>query len=58
MVVERLRRLTDELGLSGVVMEPNVGGRIPPEGMLRSIRLYADEVAPRLHGDEVARLPR
>jgi alkanesulfonate monooxygenase SsuD/methylene tetrahydromethanopterin reductase-like flavin-dependent oxidoreductase (luciferase family) len=58
MVVERLRRLKDDLGLSGVVMEPNVGGRIPPEGMLRSIRLYADEVAPRLHGDEVARLPR
>jgi alkanesulfonate monooxygenase SsuD/methylene tetrahydromethanopterin reductase-like flavin-dependent oxidoreductase (luciferase family) len=58
MVVERLRRLRDDLGLSGVVMEPNVGGRTPPEGMLRSIRLYADEVAPRLHGDEVARLPR
>ena len=26
MVVERLRRLRDDLGLSGVVMEPNVGG--------------------------------
>jgi alkanesulfonate monooxygenase SsuD/methylene tetrahydromethanopterin reductase-like flavin-dependent oxidoreductase (luciferase family) len=53
-VIDRLRRLREELGLSGVVMEPNVGGRIPPEGMLRSIRLYAEAVAPRLHGDEVA----
>ena len=58
MVVERLRQLKDDLGLSGVVVEPNVGGRIPAEGMLRSIRLYAQEVGPRLHGDEFARLPR
>jgi len=50
MVVERLGQLRDELGLSGVVMEPNVGGRIPLEQVTRSIRLYADEVAPRLRG--------
>ena len=48
MVVERLGQLRDELGLSGVVAEPNVGGRIPLEQVIRSIRLYADEVAPRL----------
>jgi hypothetical protein len=48
-VVERLGQMRDELGLSGVVMEPNVGGRIPLEQVLRSIRLYAGEVAPRLH---------
>jgi alkanesulfonate monooxygenase SsuD/methylene tetrahydromethanopterin reductase-like flavin-dependent oxidoreductase (luciferase family) len=57
-VIDGLRRLREELGLSGVVMESNVGGRIPPEGMLRSIRLYAEAVAPRLHGDEVAGSPR
>ncbi len=49
MVVDRLRELRDVLGLSGVIMESNVGGRIPVEQMLTSIRLYAQEVAPRLH---------
>ena len=48
MVVDRLRQLRDELGLSGVIMESNVGGRIPLDCVLNSIRLYAQEVAPRL----------
>jgi alkanesulfonate monooxygenase SsuD/methylene tetrahydromethanopterin reductase-like flavin-dependent oxidoreductase (luciferase family) len=48
MVVDRLRQLRDELGLSGVIAESNVGGRIPLEQVLTSIRLYAKEVAPRL----------
>jgi alkanesulfonate monooxygenase SsuD/methylene tetrahydromethanopterin reductase-like flavin-dependent oxidoreductase (luciferase family) len=48
MVVERLQQWKEKLGLSGVIMEPNVGGRMPLEGVLRSIRLYANEVAPRL----------
>src|SRR5438445_8123705 len=45
MVVDRLRDLRDQLGLSGVIMESNVGGRIPLERVLTSIRLYAQEVA-------------
>jgi alkanesulfonate monooxygenase SsuD/methylene tetrahydromethanopterin reductase-like flavin-dependent oxidoreductase (luciferase family) len=49
MVVDRLSQLRDELGLSGVIVEPNVGGRIPLERVLSSIRFYAQEVAPRLH---------
>jgi alkanesulfonate monooxygenase SsuD/methylene tetrahydromethanopterin reductase-like flavin-dependent oxidoreductase (luciferase family) len=48
MVVERLSELREALGLSGVIMEPNVGGQIPLERVLHSIRLYAQEVAPRL----------
>ena len=48
MVVDRLRQLRDELGLAGVIIESNVGGRIPLERVLHSIRLYAQEVAPRL----------
>ena len=48
MVVDRLRHLRDELGVSGVIAESNVGGRIPLERVLHSIRLYAQEVAPRL----------
>jgi alkanesulfonate monooxygenase SsuD/methylene tetrahydromethanopterin reductase-like flavin-dependent oxidoreductase (luciferase family) len=48
MVVERLAQWRDQLGLAGVIMEPNVGGRMPLERVLNSIRLYAEEVAPRL----------
>jgi len=48
MVVDRLTEWRDGLGLSGVIMEPNVGGRIPLDQVVRSIRLYAQEVAPRL----------
>jgi len=39
MVVERLRQLRDEPRLSGVIMEPNVGGQIPLESVLHAIRL-------------------
>jgi alkanesulfonate monooxygenase SsuD/methylene tetrahydromethanopterin reductase-like flavin-dependent oxidoreductase (luciferase family) len=48
MVGDRLRHLRDELGLSGVIAETNVGGRVPLDQVLTSIRLYAQEVAPRL----------
>jgi hypothetical protein len=48
MVVDRLRQLRDELGLSGIIMESNVGGRMALDRVLASIRLYAQAVAPRL----------
>ena len=48
MVVDRLSKLREQLGLSGVIIESNVGGRIRLERVLHSIRLYAREVAPRL----------
>jgi alkanesulfonate monooxygenase SsuD/methylene tetrahydromethanopterin reductase-like flavin-dependent oxidoreductase (luciferase family) len=48
MVAERLCQLRDELGLSGVIIEPNVGGHIPRERVFNSIRLFAQEVAPML----------
>ena len=48
MVVERLKHLRDALDLSGVVIEPNVGGGISREQVLRSVRLFAQEVAPKL----------
>jgi alkanesulfonate monooxygenase SsuD/methylene tetrahydromethanopterin reductase-like flavin-dependent oxidoreductase (luciferase family) len=50
VVVERLATLRDTLGLSGVVIEPNVGGGIPQENVCRSLRLFAQEVVPKLHG--------
>jgi alkanesulfonate monooxygenase SsuD/methylene tetrahydromethanopterin reductase-like flavin-dependent oxidoreductase (luciferase family) len=55
MVADRLRELRDQLGLAGVVIEPNVGGRIPLDRVVNSIRLYAEEVAPRLRADTTAR---
>jgi alkanesulfonate monooxygenase SsuD/methylene tetrahydromethanopterin reductase-like flavin-dependent oxidoreductase (luciferase family) len=48
MVAERLRELQGALGLSGIILEPNVGGYIPRELVFRSVRLFAEEVAPRL----------
>ena len=47
-VADRLRQLQESLGLSGVIIEPNVGGYIPRELVSRSVRLFAQEVAPRL----------
>jgi alkanesulfonate monooxygenase SsuD/methylene tetrahydromethanopterin reductase-like flavin-dependent oxidoreductase (luciferase family) len=47
-VAKRLQTLQETLGLSGFIMESNVGGRIPPESVLQLIRLFGQEVAPRL----------
>ena len=48
MVAERLGQLTQDLGLSGLVIEPNVGGGIPAHQVFNSVRLFAEEVAPLL----------
>jgi alkanesulfonate monooxygenase SsuD/methylene tetrahydromethanopterin reductase-like flavin-dependent oxidoreductase (luciferase family) len=48
MVVERLAHLREALGLSGAVIEPNVGGYIPRDNVFQSVRLFAREVIPRL----------
>jgi alkanesulfonate monooxygenase SsuD/methylene tetrahydromethanopterin reductase-like flavin-dependent oxidoreductase (luciferase family) len=47
-VVERLRALRQTLGLSGVIIEPNVGGDISPALVAHSIDLFAREVAPHV----------
>jgi alkanesulfonate monooxygenase SsuD/methylene tetrahydromethanopterin reductase-like flavin-dependent oxidoreductase (luciferase family) len=47
-VADRLQQLSETLGLSGIAIEPNVGGHIPPELVMCSIRLFAQEVVPRL----------
>ena len=46
-VAQRLEEWRDLLGLSGVIMEPNVGGNISPELLDTSARLFGQEVAPR-----------
>ena len=48
MVVEKLQYLQETLGLTGIVIEPNVGGGIPRALVSQSVRLFAQEVAPRL----------
>ena len=47
-VIEKLTSLRDELGLSGFIIESNVGGMIPQDKMLNSVSLFAEEVAPQL----------
>ncbi len=47
-VAGRLIEIRDELGLTGLIMEPNVGGGVPAERVQNSIRLYAEEVGPAL----------
>lgn len=47
-VTDRLSRLRDDLGLSGFIMESNVGGRIPRENVSNSLNLFGTEVATRL----------
>jgi hypothetical protein len=49
VVISRLQEMQSALGLSGVIMEPNVGGGIPRERVYNSVRLFAEQVAPALH---------
>jgi alkanesulfonate monooxygenase SsuD/methylene tetrahydromethanopterin reductase-like flavin-dependent oxidoreductase (luciferase family) len=50
-VMARLRTLQQALGLSGVIIEPNIGGDISPDLVSRSMNLFAQEVAPGLGED-------
>ncbi len=47
-VTRLLREISDELKLDGVVAEVNVGGGIPRDKVLASVRRFASEVAPAL----------
>lgn len=47
-VITRLQQLRQQLGLSGLIMESNVGGRTPAPDVVESIRLFGREVAPAL----------
>jgi alkanesulfonate monooxygenase SsuD/methylene tetrahydromethanopterin reductase-like flavin-dependent oxidoreductase (luciferase family) len=48
MVTERLLELKEALGLSGLIIEPNVGGSTPKELVAKSVGMFAEEVAPKL----------
>jgi alkanesulfonate monooxygenase SsuD/methylene tetrahydromethanopterin reductase-like flavin-dependent oxidoreductase (luciferase family) len=47
-VVERLRTLQHAVGLSGIIIEPDIGGDIPPALVMRSLELFVQEVVPHL----------
>ncbi len=47
-VVERLHTLQHSLGLAGFIIEPNVGGIIPPELVDHSMKRFTQDVAPEL----------
>ena len=48
-VAARLEELCQELGLDGVLMELNCGGKIPHAKVMTALRLLCQEVKPRLH---------
>jgi alkanesulfonate monooxygenase SsuD/methylene tetrahydromethanopterin reductase-like flavin-dependent oxidoreductase (luciferase family) len=45
-LVDRLTELRDQLGLDGIVIEPNPAGLIPPELANRTLRILSHEVIP------------
>jgi alkanesulfonate monooxygenase SsuD/methylene tetrahydromethanopterin reductase-like flavin-dependent oxidoreductase (luciferase family) len=47
-VAARLSDLQDQLGIDGILAELNFGAMIPPDQMMRSLRLLLQEVRPRL----------
>jgi alkanesulfonate monooxygenase SsuD/methylene tetrahydromethanopterin reductase-like flavin-dependent oxidoreductase (luciferase family) len=47
-VAERLLALRQEMGFSTLSMWMTPGGQIPNAGVLKSMRLFAERVVPRL----------
>jgi alkanesulfonate monooxygenase SsuD/methylene tetrahydromethanopterin reductase-like flavin-dependent oxidoreductase (luciferase family) len=47
-LIARLRELQEQLLLDGIIIEPNPGGKIPYREMMRSLEIYAKEIAPAL----------
>jgi alkanesulfonate monooxygenase SsuD/methylene tetrahydromethanopterin reductase-like flavin-dependent oxidoreductase (luciferase family) len=46
MVVDRLKSLSDELGIDGILAELNSGGGVPRAGVVRTLQLLCEEVRP------------
>jgi alkanesulfonate monooxygenase SsuD/methylene tetrahydromethanopterin reductase-like flavin-dependent oxidoreductase (luciferase family) len=46
VVTKRLKTITDDLGLDGILAELNSGGLTPPAGVKRSLQLLCEEVMP------------
>ena len=48
-VAEQIRALRDDLGLDGIMLEMNCGGKIPPAREQEALRLLCQDVMPRFH---------
>ena len=48
-VVDRLKMYGETLGITGLVLESNYGGRIPYERVINSMRLLAEKVMPKFN---------
>ena len=48
-VVERIREFDSALKLSGILAEMNVGGMVPKERVLNSLRLFCEQVIPKFN---------
>jgi hypothetical protein len=46
LVSSRLRTIQHDLGLCGIIIEPNIGAGIAPDLVARSLHLFAHEVVP------------
>lgn len=47
-VIEKLRYAEEEMGITGIIMEPNVGGLLTKEQINESVALVALKVSPKL----------
>jgi alkanesulfonate monooxygenase SsuD/methylene tetrahydromethanopterin reductase-like flavin-dependent oxidoreductase (luciferase family) len=48
-IVDRLQEYQETLGITGVSLNMNVGGQIPYDRVVNSLRLLMERVAPRFH---------
>lgn len=46
-VAEKIQQYREDLGITGISVDVNPGGQIPPEKVRNSLRLFAEEVMPR-----------
>jgi alkanesulfonate monooxygenase SsuD/methylene tetrahydromethanopterin reductase-like flavin-dependent oxidoreductase (luciferase family) len=45
-IVERIQEHEDRMGISGVILETNLGGQVPTDRVVKSLRLLAEKVMP------------
>jgi alkanesulfonate monooxygenase SsuD/methylene tetrahydromethanopterin reductase-like flavin-dependent oxidoreductase (luciferase family) len=47
LVAGKIQQYREDLGITGISVDVNPGGQIPPEKVMNSVRLFAEEVIPR-----------
>jgi len=54
VVTQRLKEISDDLGLDGILAELNSGGLTPRAGVMRALQLLCEEVMPSFNGARAA----